>query len=120
MSASLNYATYSKTELQAELMAMESRKRDTGYAEWIPQHLRIRTKTDGLQSLAYNPIQQKLNEIFDRQKAERGQVHMLIGKARQMGWTPRSRSRSPTSTPGAHALYRFSTFQNWRNGKTPM
>lgn len=48
-------------------------------------NLKIRTKQDGLSSLVLNRAQRIVNEVAERQRAERGRVRIIILKARQEG-----------------------------------
>lgn len=74
---------------QAKLQLLESvLKEDIDsmpYQNWIPQNLHVLTKSGTLEPLTFNPIQESLNGIYDKHKAERGRVQLIIGKARQMG-----------------------------------
>ena len=55
------------------------------YSEWITRHLQIRTKDGRLLPLQFNPMQERLNDIFDVLKAQHGQAHIIVLKARQHG-----------------------------------
>ena len=55
------------------------------YDQWVGQNLNIRTKQGTLALLSYNPIQDKLNAIYDGLKNNHGQAHIIVSKARQHG-----------------------------------
>ena len=55
------------------------------YREWVLDNLQIVTEGGDQAPLRYNPIQERLNEVYDAHQAKGGPVHLIVLKARRHG-----------------------------------
>ena len=58
---------------------------DTDLEYFAQHHLKIRPKAGGLIPFAFNPVQRKLHQIIEEQRAKTGMVRIVVLKARQEG-----------------------------------
>lgn len=58
---------------------------DTDLEYFAEQHLKIRPKAGGLVPFKFNPVQRKLHQIIEEQRAKTGMVRVVVLKARQEG-----------------------------------
>src|SRR5690242_37467 len=71
------------SDIRAELDHQDRLDNDLEY--FAEHYLKIRPKAGGLVPFLFNPVQKKLHAIIEEQRAQTGQVRIVVLKARQEG-----------------------------------
>lgn len=120
---SLGFWTTKTCGLWASSRAGRRESDEQPYREWVEKNLQVVTEDGQQAKLCYNPIQERLNEVYDEARSRGGPIHIICLKARRHGvstwWQSRifeRISRTPNQAamvlahddPGSRTLYDIS------------